>query len=62
MFPDTMSREDVVKSMQNAFANATQRSGNKFTGPSGHGFDITGYTSGSGPNTHIRTGYPVYTK
>jgi hypothetical protein len=62
MFPDSMNRDDVVKSLQNAYDNATRRSGNSFTGPSGHGFDVTGYTSGAGADLHIRTGYPVYAK
>jgi hypothetical protein len=62
MFPDSMRRDDVVKSLQNAYDNGTSRSGNAFTGPSGHGFDVTGYTSGAGADLHIRTGYPVYTK
>lgn len=61
MFPDTMTRDDIVKALQHAYDNATQRSGNSFSGPSGHGFDIQGYTSGSGQNLHIRTGFPIYT-
>jgi hypothetical protein len=60
MFPDSMSRDDVVKSLQHAYDNATQKSGNSFLGPSGHGFELKGFTTGAGQDFHIRTGYPVY--
>ncbi len=62
MFPDSMSRDDVVKSIQHAYEHATETSGNKFVGPSGYGFDVKGYTSGTGASLHIRTAYPVINK
>ena len=60
MFPDTMSRDDVVAAIQHAYTNATVASGNRFVGPSGHGFAVEGYTSGTADNVYVRTAYPLY--
>lgn len=56
-FPDKMSRKDVLKAILHAFHNKKIRKGNKFEGPSGHGFTIQGYLLKNGK---INTAYPLY--
>ena len=58
MFPDQMKRDEVVKALQNAYNNATAQSGTRFVGPSGYGFNVVGFTDGTGRDFHIRSGYP----
>lgn len=57
-YPDRMSRDQVVQSIENAWDNKTSidsKSG-RFEGPSGEGFDIIGYAR----NGEIKTAYPDY--
>ncbi len=64
LYPDKCSVNDVIAAIQYAFNNG-QKSGPKFTGPSGPScttddgkpFPITGFTGGR-DGDRIRTGYP----
>lgn len=57
LFPDRLSREQVVASILNAFRRG-QRRGESFRGPSGLGFTVEGYFR----NGRIHTAYPVYSR
>lgn len=54
-YPDRLSRALVVRAILHAYHRGRRR-GERFRGPSGHGFTIEGY-AGSG---RIRTAYPLY--
>lgn len=55
-FPDSMSAKDVTAAVLSAYKSAS-KDGAKWEGPSGHGFDIQGYTTNRGG---INTAFPVY--
>ena len=55
-FPDSMSVNDVTEAVLSAYKNSSKE-GPKWQGPSGHGFDIQGYTTNRGG---INTAFPVY--
>jgi hypothetical protein len=54
-YPDRMSRQQVIEAILHAFRQRTNR-GERFRGPSGHGFTIEGYFQ----NGRINTAYPIY--
>lgn len=58
-FPDSLTREDVVQAVLNAYENSSNQSAQPFEGPSGLGFTIQGYTSGRGG---INTAFPVFVR
>ncbi len=57
IFPDKMSREDVIKAVLHAFRKGKTDDRGKFRGPSGLGFTIEGWTLRDGK---INTAYPIY--
>jgi hypothetical protein len=58
-FPDTMSKNDVLKAVLNAYENSNDPNAQPFEGPSGLGFRIQGYTSNKGG---INTAFPIYVR
>jgi len=58
-FPDSMSPTDVEQSIHNAYRNSSNPKKQPWKGPSGHGFDVQGYTLSRGD---INTAFPVYRK
>ncbi|HEX3531684.1 MAG TPA: EndoU domain-containing protein [Thermoanaerobaculia bacterium] len=58
LYPDAMSREEVIAAVLNAFHSRSGGSdgGEKFRGPSGRGFTIEGYFQ----NGRINSAYPIY--
>ncbi len=58
-FPDSMSRDDVLMAVLNAYQNSSNPQAQPFEGPSGLGFTIQGYTSSSGG---INTAFPIYVR
>jgi len=58
-FPDTLSRDEVVDAVLNAYRNSNDPDAQPFEGPSGLGFRIQGYTSGRGG---INTAFPIFVK
>ncbi len=58
-FPDSMSRDDVIKAVLNAYNESGDKNAQPFEGPSGLGFTIQGYTSNRGG---INTAFPVYVR
>ncbi len=58
-FPDSLSRDDVIDAVLNAYNNSRDKNAQPFEGPSGLGFTIQGYTSGRGG---INTAFPVYVR
>lgn len=58
-FPDTMSRDEVIGAILNAYNNSADKSAQPFEGPSGLGFTIQGYTSNRGG---INTAFPVFVR
>ena len=56
-FPDSLSRDDVMQAVLNAYANSNDPKAQPFEGPSGLGFSIQGYTSDRGG---INTAFPIY--
>ncbi|MEE9335277.1 MAG: EndoU domain-containing protein [Granulosicoccaceae bacterium] len=58
-FPDNLSRDEVLDVIVHAYKN--RKSGNKqpWSGPSGLGFTVQGYTSNSGG---INTAFPVFVR
>ncbi|HEY2739620.1 MAG TPA: EndoU domain-containing protein [Thermoanaerobaculia bacterium] len=59
LYPDAMSREEVITAVLNAFHSRSGGSGGggeKFRGPSGRGFTIEGYFQ----NGRINSAYPIY--
>lgn len=57
IFPDKMSREEVIKAVLHAFRKGKTDDRGKFRGPSGLGFMIEGWTLRDGK---INTAYPIY--
>jgi len=58
-FPDSMSRDDVMDAVVNAYRQSSDKNAQPFEGPSGLGFMIQGYTSNSGG---INTAFPVFVR
>lgn len=56
-FPDSMSEDDVVNAILNAYNNSKNPNKQPWSGPSGHGFQIQGYTTSRGG---INTAFPIY--
>ncbi|MEE9320757.1 MAG: EndoU domain-containing protein [Granulosicoccus sp.] len=58
-FPDSLSRDEVIEAVLNAYRNSNDPQAQPFEGPSGLGFRIQGYTSGRGG---INTAFPIFVK
>jgi hypothetical protein len=58
-FPDSMSRQEVIDAILSAHRQSRDKTKQPWRGPSGHGFDIQGYTLSRGD---INTAFPVFTK
>ena len=56
-FPDSMSEDDVVDAILNAYNKSKDPNKQPWSGPSGHGFQIQGYTTSRGG---INTAFPIY--
>jgi hypothetical protein len=56
LYPDRLSRQQVLDAVLHAWQNKTGGSSEQFRGPSGEGFTIEGYLL----NGNINTAYPVY--
>lgn len=56
-FPDSMSSDDVIDAVLNAYNKSSNKKKQPWQGPSGHGFTIQGYTTQRGG---INTAFPVY--
>jgi len=56
-FPDAMSQDQVVDAIINAYSKSKNPKKQPWSGPSGHGFQIQGYTSSQGG---INTAFPIY--
>jgi hypothetical protein len=55
-YPDTLSRQDVVRAIRNAYGRREGGGSEKFRGPSGKGFTIEGYYQ----NGRINTAWPIF--
>lgn len=58
-FPDSMSKDEVIDAIVNAYNNSDNKNAQPFEGPSGLGFTIQGYTSNRGG---INTAFPIYVR
>lgn len=58
LFPDYMTRQQIIGSILNAISHNFLGSGAKWRGPSGHGFFIEGYIR----NDRVNTAYPIYAR
>jgi len=58
-FPDTLSHEEVIEAILNAYHESPNPEAQPFDGPSGLGFRIQGYTSGRGG---INTAFPIFVR
>lgn len=56
-FPDSFSADDVTAAVLNAYNKSSDKKRQPWQGPSGHGFNIQGYTTSRGG---INTAFPVY--
>ncbi|MFK7916389.1 MAG: EndoU domain-containing protein, partial [Pseudomonadales bacterium] len=56
-FPDSMSQQEVVNVILHAYRNSKDPRKQPWSGPSGLGFQIQGYTTSRGG---INTAFPVY--
>jgi hypothetical protein len=56
LYPDRMSREEVVAAILNAWRRRTTGRSEQFRGPSGSGFTIEGWHQ----NGRINTAYPIF--
>lgn len=56
-FPDSMSADEVMSVILNAYKNSSNPKAQPWRGPSGLGFSIEGYTSSRGG---INTAFPIY--
>jgi hypothetical protein len=56
-YPDKLSRQEVVESIESAWASKTSFNSatGRFEGPSGHGFDVQGYFR----DGEIKTAFPL---
>jgi len=57
LYPDRLTRPQVIAAILAAFRHG-QRRGERFRGPSGHGFTVEGYFQ----NGRIHTAYPIYSR
>ena len=60
LYPDKLSRDEVVAAILHAWEERRDMGGGKFQGPSGTGFTIEGYTLDDGGIGGINTAYPLY--
>jgi len=58
-FPDTLSREEVISVILHAYENSNNQNAQPWSGPSGQGYQVQGYTTGRGG---INTAFPIYTR
>ena len=58
-FPDSLSRDEVVDAVLNAYRESPNPNAQPFEGPSGLGFRIQGYTTSRGG---INTAFPIYVR
>lgn len=58
-FPDSLSRNEVLQAVLNAYENSANPKAQPFEGPSGLGFSVQGYTSSRGG---INTAFPIYVR
>ena len=58
-FPDSMSKDEVLTAVLNAYNNSKDPKAQPFEGPSGLGFKIQGYTSNKGG---INTAFPIFVR
>lgn len=58
-FPDSLSRDEVIDAVINAYKNSSDKNAQPFEGPSGLGFTVQGYTSRSGG---INTAFPIFVR
>jgi hypothetical protein len=56
LYPDAMSRDQVIAAVLHAFHERASGGGEKFRGPSGRGFTIEGYFQ----DGRINTAYPIF--
>ena len=56
LYPDALSRQEVLQAVLHAFRERTTGRSEKFRGPSGRGFTIEGYFQ----NGRIHTAYPIF--
>lgn len=56
-FPDSLSQQEVVGAVLNAYRKSSDKKKQPWQGPSGLGFDIQGYTMSKGD---INTAFPIY--
>lgn len=56
-FPDNLSQQEVVEVILNAYKNSRNPNKQPWSGPSGLGFQVQGYTTSRGG---INTAFPVY--
>ena len=58
-FPDSLSRNEVLQAVLNAYENSANPKAQPCEGPSGLGFSVQGYTSSRGG---INTAFPIYVR
>ena len=58
-FPDNLSQQEVIDIIVHAYKNSKNPKKQPWSGPSGLGFQVQGYTSSRGG---INTAFPVYSK
>lgn len=58
-FPDNLSQQEVVEVIVHAYSNSKNPNKQPWSGPSGLGFQVQGYTSSRGG---INTAFPVYNR
>lgn len=58
-FPDDMNQTEVINAILNAYKNSKNPKKQPWSGPSGRGFQIQGYTLSRGD---INTAFPVFVK
>ena len=56
-YPDSLSQQEVIDVILNAYKNSKNPNKQPWSGPSGYGFQVQGYTSSRGG---INTAFPVY--
>ena len=59
LFPDSMTRHQVIQAVLHAWKHRSTGNKTKWEGPSGKGFTIQGYLN---RRSNINTAYPIYTK
>lgn len=56
-FPDNLSQQEVIDIILHAYSNSNNKNAQPWSGPSGMGFSVQGYTTSRGG---INTAFPVY--